>query len=69
MVETQEDVGTFDANISPSCTAVMKQVENRCSELTNVSHAAILGDEINQVSVKLLWPGNDWDTCIVYIYM
>ena len=53
MVESQEDVGTFDANISPSCSSVMKQVDARRLELTNASHAAILEDEINQVLLYL----------------
>ena len=49
MVESLEDVGTFDANIGPSCNSVLKQVDGRRAELTNNSHAALLQEEINQV--------------------
>ncbi len=49
MVESTEDVSIFESNIGPSCASVLKQVDSRRGELTNLSHAAILNEEINQV--------------------
>jgi vinculin len=44
-VENLEEVTTFEKNLAPGLATTLKQVEGRTSDLTNLSHAAKLGEE------------------------
>lgn len=53
-----DELVMFTRNLSPGMTNMTKQVDARQEDLTNPSHAAILGEESEQVTnscSSLLW--------------
>ena len=52
VIDVEADLATFLQNLTPGMTSMMKVVESRHPELTNLRHALMLKDELRTVYKK-----------------